>query len=189
MQTIPLLYVGSSLEALSPVASAEQRVNVFYDIHQDGDKQSIIVRGTPGTVLFCQLPQAPIRGMLAIGTNLYVVADNGLYIVGATGNFSLLGYFGFSGQNSPVAMSNNPNQLIIVDGTNGGWIYNFSALQNAVTVIVGDIQSELIDVTALAQEYKAVGSTPTGGSAKPSNPGVLPRVVTPRFGADLGGKL
>jgi len=187
MRIIPLL--GNSLQALSPVASAQQRVNVFYDIHQDGDKQQIIVRGTPALTLFCQLPQAPIRGMLAVGNYLYVVADNGLYQVGATGNYTLLGYFGDPGQNAPCELENNPDQLIIVDGSNGGYLYQFSDLVEAVTVVVGNIQADLIDVTVLAQEYGAASSTPSGGSSSVANPGVIPRVVTPRIGGYRGNRL
>ena len=186
MKTIPIL--GTSLNALSPAASAQQRVNVFYELHSDNDKGEIIVRGTPGLTTFVTLPQAPIRGMLAVNNYLYVVADNGLYQIGATGNFALLGYFGDSGESSPCKLINNPTQLMIVDGSNGGWIYQFSDLENVVTAVVTDIQTQLIDIITLSNEFVAQGAIVAAASSTPTpvNTGVLPRVITPRLGAYRG---
>lgn len=185
MKTIPLF--GTSLAALSDVASAQMRTNLFYDIHQDGDKSNILLRGTPVLTLFCQLPQAPIRCMWAVANYLYVVADNGLYQVGQTGNFSLLGYFGNSGQNAPLEMSDNPTQLIIVDGTNGAYLYLFANLIEQITAQISTIQNGLIDVVSIAQQYQGQSQTPSGGAQTVFNPGLLPRVVTPRVGGYRGG--
>lgn len=172
---------GSSLQALSATSSAQMRKNVFYDVHNDGDKNQIIVRGTPGLTVFCTLPQSPIRGMIPINQYLYVVADNGLYQVGTTGNFTLLSYFGSPGRSSPVEMAYNPNQLIIVDGANGGWIYEFSTLIEQIVVQTANLQSSLVDVVTLGADYAAqIGVTPT--TPTPNTGGVVPVTPIPRYG-------
>lgn len=185
MKIVP--FFGSSLAALSPAASAQQRVNLFYDFHPDGDKSPALLRSRPGLTQFCQLPQSPIRGMITINSYMYIVADNGLYQVSGTGNFSLLGTFGNSGQNAPVEMAYNPTQLIIVDGTNGAYLYLWSDLVEAITIQVATIQNGLIDVTNLAQQYQSQSQSPGGGTPTVANPGILPRVTTPRVGGYRGG--
>ena len=179
MQPLPIF--GTSLKALAAQSSAQERINVFFGEHQDGDKSNIYVRDLPATTLFCQLPQAPIRGMIAVDNYLYAVADNGLYQIGSTGNYVLLGKYGNSGQFSPLKMAYNGKQLFIADGSNGGWIYNYANLVSSVTVQVNTILSDMTDVTAIAALAAAQGSSPSGTTIAPELPPVRPRTVIPRY--------
>lgn len=169
---------GTSLKALSQTSSAQDRVNVFYDIHPDGDKNKIIVRGFPGLSEFLtsSLPQKPIRGMYQTGNYLYVVADNGLYQVGPTGSWSLLSYYGTSGQTTPVAMAASLTQLVIIDPSNGGgWYYQFSTLIETITESTTSLQNDLIDVVLQGKLYMPpTKSTTTPTAPTTSTPPVAP---------------
>lgn len=112
MKAIPLF--GDGVNAYSPVVSRQRRLNCFYDVRKDGDKYSSILRGTPGSVRFVQLPTYPVRGWRVVGSLLYVVAGSALYSVNTSGAYTVLGALTIS--NSSVSMSDNGVQLGMVDG-------------------------------------------------------------------------
>lgn len=122
MRIIPLF--GYGVTGKSQLVTSQRRVNVLYEIKTDGDKQKIVIYGTPGTNIFADISIAngPVRGMhnfISLSL-MFVIVGNILYEVNNAGNFTNRGSI-TPGSNF-VAMEDNSKQLIIVDGTQG-WIY------------------------------------------------------------------
>lgn len=113
MKPIPLF--GEGINAYASVVSAGRRLNCFYDARKDGDKDVVVLRGTPGTVLAYTLPTAPVRGWWVVGLLKYVVAGNKLYSVTTSGLPTSLGTLNTS--TGPVSLSDNGVQLGIADGS------------------------------------------------------------------------
>ena len=112
MKKIPLF--GESLSAYSQAVSAQRRLNVFYDVRKDQDKNTAIIRGTPGSVLSAVLPTSPIRGWRVVGSLAYAVAGAVLYSVTTNNTITSLGTLSTS--LGYVTLSDNGVQLGIVDG-------------------------------------------------------------------------
>ena len=127
MRPVPLFGYGVAGKSL-PV-TAQRRVNCYYEIKEDGDKQTLAIFGTPGLTTFANLISAngPVRGMHNwVGKNLlYAIVGNILFEINpagaATNRGSITPGTGF------VPMEDNGKQLIILDGTHG-WIFNGSTL-------------------------------------------------------------
>lgn len=118
LRDVPLF--GDSINSYSPAVSRQRRLNCFYDIRQDGDKAQMIIRGTPGAVLFKQLPTSPIRGWTTVKNVFYVVAGPVFYSVQTDGTYAVLGVMTVS--TSKCRVQDNGLQIIIVDGTQA-WGY------------------------------------------------------------------
>jgi hypothetical protein len=115
---------GSGLEGLAAQVTAQQRVNCFYEVHQDGDKEKITVRGTPGLTIWTTVPDGlPIRGLLVANNVLYVAAGEVLYAISAGGSITVIG--NITPGLGIVGMNTNGVQLIVVDGATG-WTYTYA---------------------------------------------------------------
>ena len=84
---------GSGELANSAVISRQRRLNCFFEFRKDGDKQQIVIRGTPGVVGVVTLPNAPIRGWHVVASALYVVAGIYLYKILPDLSYSIVGNF------------------------------------------------------------------------------------------------
>lgn len=107
-------YTGRSLQE-----NAQECINWYYETDSTG-KFPFVLYPTPGQVLFTDLVNGPIRALRVFKDVLYVVAGAGLYSVNATGASALVGTLNTSASN--VSMSNNIDQLIVLDGQRG-YIY------------------------------------------------------------------
>jgi len=96
----------------------------MYDLRPDQDRAAVVAVGTPGSVLYATIPNAPVRGYHTIGTTLYVVAGNALYRINSAGSVLYLTDIGTS--SGYVSMADNSVQLLIVDGLTG-YVYNVSS--------------------------------------------------------------
>ena len=112
---------GESIAAYSNSVSRQRRLNCFYDVRKDGDKNQIVIRGTPGATLWVTVPTAPIRGWHVVNNVLYVVGGQALYSVSTAGALSYLGSVS-SGTTTLCSIVDNGVQLLIVDGSYG-WVY------------------------------------------------------------------
>jgi hypothetical protein len=112
---------GSGLLSNSAVISRQRRLNCFFEIRADGDKQQLVVRGTPGLLSILELPGFPIRGGRVISNALYIVA--GLYLCRIQSNLavSILGTFD-ANSTGMCCLTDNGVQLLIVDGV-VGYVY------------------------------------------------------------------
>ena len=119
MKPIPLF--GWGVNAYSSYVSRQKRLNCFYEIRKDGDKNQLIVRGTPGVTTYITLPTAPIRGWHVVSNILYVVGGLTLYSVTINGVMTAIGGLDLASTGN-VAMDDNGVQLLVVDGL-VGYIY------------------------------------------------------------------
>lgn len=150
----PLDIFGSGIKSINPSLSAQRRVNCFYDIRIDSEKSQLILKGTPGTTVFCTLPTFPIRGWIEFDGFLYVLAANVFYQVSSTGGYIKLGTIGVNA-NTPVSMCINETQLMIVDGKNA-YLFPYSELTN---VTIPNINSYAVDIAALTTICHATGNS------------------------------
>lgn len=112
----PASLFGTGIRSYSQVACSQRRLNCYYDLRPDGDKSAVIVRGTPGEVLWLTLP-ATVRGWRVVDGFLYVVAGPVLYKISTTGVIVQMGTL--NSAYGIVDMSDNFVQLVIVDGVAG----------------------------------------------------------------------
>lgn len=122
---------GNGIQSVSPYITAQRRVNVYYDIRQDGDKDKLVICSTPGLTQIIELPNQPIRGMIQAGLYAYVVAGNQLFLISPSAGFTLLGGFGLQYASTPVGMAINETQLCIVDGQHG-YVINIQNVNNTI---------------------------------------------------------
>lgn len=118
----PLPLFGSGIASYSAIVTAQRRLNCYYDLRPDGDKNSLILRGTPGTLLWKTLATNVVRGWKVVNDILYVVAGAVLYRINIAGIVSFLG--NVTPGISNIGIDDNGVQLIIVDGT-AGFTYTF----------------------------------------------------------------
>lgn len=130
MKPIPLF--GWGVNAYSSYVSRQRRLNCFYEIRNDGDKNQMIVRGTPGVLMYITLPTAPIRGWHVVSNTLYVVAGLTLYSIGINGVYTAIGGLNVASSGN-VSMDDNGIQLLIVDGI-AGYVYTFSPASFAIII-------------------------------------------------------
>ena len=137
MKPIPLF--GTSLASFQGTQlSAQSRLNCYYEIRPDQDKNQIVIKGTPGTTVAtgsgAGLPGGFICAWLyelngSYSAYLYVVTDTGFYHCSgsdltiwtkATGPFA-----GGSTATYTTQMSSNGTQVFVWDGS-FGWIYTIA---------------------------------------------------------------
>lgn len=122
--------LGSGMKSLSEVVTAQRRLNCFYDRREDEDKNSFILRGTPGSISRFTMPASPIRGWRVIRNILYVVAGTRLCSIDSEGEVKTLGSLTTGLGN--VSLADNGIELGIVDGSKG---YIFTIATSALVQI------------------------------------------------------
>lgn len=115
---------GVDTLANSAVISRQRRLNCFFEFRKDGDKQQIVIRGTPGLIGVLVLPNSPIRGWRVVANTLYVVAGIYLYKVLQNLSYTIVGNFD-TNSIANVGISDNGIQVIIVDGI-AGYVYTIA---------------------------------------------------------------
>ena len=127
MPIIPLFGVG--LSGKSPNITAQRRLNVYYEFQKFEDKTKVSIIGTPGLTLLCSLGDTPVRGMIAVGSLLYVVHRGTFYEINNAGVTTSRGTLNTT--TGRVGMATNGTQIVITDGTNG-YYYTISTVTLAV---------------------------------------------------------
>lgn len=116
-----ILFAIESNESRSLPLSAQRLVNLFTEKQDQTAKSQTPLFGAPGMSAFSDVGTGPIRGEWTMLGVLYVVSGRELYEIDPNGSGTLLGG-GIGGGNDVVSMSDNGQQLCIVDGVDG-WIY------------------------------------------------------------------
>lgn len=127
---------GGAYTALSVIAAAQRQVNLYTEPMPagEGEPSHSALYPTPGTRLLVTLPHAPIRGgRRATNGTLYVVAGAYVYAVNSAWSYSEVGTI-TPGIRTPVSMADNGLEMVIVDGTAGGWVITLS--DNSFAAIV-----------------------------------------------------
>lgn len=114
--------LGSAYVARSVNAADNRMVNLFPEIVPDGGKEPAFLNRAPGLRLLNTVGDGPIRGLWALGPNLYVVSGTSFYAVNTNWNAYYLGDLPGTG---PVCMADNGTQIFIA--ANGpSYIYDTS---------------------------------------------------------------
>lgn len=112
----PVQLFGSSTKSLSAFISAQERINVFYEIVADSEKQQrIVMRDFPGDSTAFDLPYENFRGSTTIENLTYAVYDNSLLLLRPNGTYETLGEVG-AGVTGKVSMANNGTQVLMAMG-------------------------------------------------------------------------
>lgn len=123
LQPVPLFGLGNFGKSRN--VSAQQRTNLYAEIHQDGEKGNLTLYPTPGLSTFVNFGAYPSRGIWKKDDVLYVVNRFTLWKVTNDGTMSNIGTLATS--SGRVDITDNGTQIIIVDGPNG-YIYNTDTL-------------------------------------------------------------
>jgi hypothetical protein len=158
---------GQGTQALAEQITSQNRVNCFLEKTVDGDKSSLIIRGTPGLSIWTTTPNnKPVRGWFtASDSNLYIVADTIVYKVDLSGAFTQIGTI--NSANTPVSINQNNVQLIIVDGI-GGWIYTFATgtfVAIGFGMVLGILTAGTLYTNGTYTNVSLTGGTGTGAKA------------------------
>ena len=121
---------GGAYQAASVIASAQRALNLFAEPMPEiqGEPSRFAYYPTPGIRLLGTLPQGPIRGIRQCATGgVYAVAGSGVYRINTSDwTGTLLGSI-TPLRPYPVGMVDNGLQLVIVDGTAGGWTVDLAS--------------------------------------------------------------
>jgi hypothetical protein len=117
---IPL--TGGAYQARSVIASAQRCLNLYVEPQppQDGEPMPAAHYPTPGLRLFASVTGGPVRALRqASNSNIYFVAGQGVYRLlqptpAHLGDIT-------PGLTTQVSMADNGIDMLIVDGSSGGW--------------------------------------------------------------------
>jgi len=112
-------FAGGAYETFSKNLNAQECVNFFAHIDQEGGVSKLSLRGTPGLKEWCDTGHyAEVRGTHKFGIYVYAVVGNRVYRVDSNGSSTLCtGTLDtFTGK---VSMADSGVQLMIVDGFYG----------------------------------------------------------------------
>lgn len=151
-------FLDGDYTAWSSYAAAQETVNLYLEMMPD-KKTPKALRGTPGTLRFCDLGAQPVRGMYVIekaNTLMYAVAGNKLYSITTAGVATELGALNTTF--GRVSISDNGLQLMIVDGIDG-WTYT---LGTSTFAEITDADFPAADVSLFLDGYSIVNKSGTG---------------------------
>lgn len=127
---------GGAYEARSLIAGAQRCLNLYSEPmpEQQGEPGRVACYPTPGLRTLCTLPTMPVRGIhTCTSGQVYAVGGSTVYAISPTWVATALGTITDS-LTTPVSMADNGLQLVIVDGTTGGWTVTLAS--NALAPIV-----------------------------------------------------
>ena len=112
-------FCGGAYKTFSTNLNAQECVNFFTHIDQDGATSQLSLRATPGLKEWCDTDNyAEVRGGHVFETYLYVVVGDTVYRVDSEGESTACDGV-LSTTTGSVSMDHNPTQLMIVDGEYG----------------------------------------------------------------------
>lgn len=131
-EAIVLPILGAGIAGRSKAVSAQKRQNLFLEVKPEKDKTNLAAYPTPGLTLFANAGKNPSRGLwwLQSLNLLYSVNANKLLEIDNDGVVTERGTL--STAEGTVSISDNAQQIIIVDGENG-YIYEPKTLQLSYT--------------------------------------------------------
>ena len=118
-------FIGPTYQSRSQNISVDRSINFFPEINPQDAKSIMALIGTPGTSLFANCGQGPLRGMHVWNNQIWAVSGNQVYSVTTTGSVASVGSIGTSA--GRVSMVDNGisvaglggSQMMIADGANG----------------------------------------------------------------------
>lgn len=123
MARLPLF--GTEQTGKAPRITAQERINVYAEPRPEDDRTRVSYHQRPGLTAFKVGGAAPARGMRAVDDTLYVVRGDTLYSLDNAAVETAIDTIGTS--TGRVDMSDNGAEVLIVDGTATGYIYDIVA--------------------------------------------------------------
>lgn len=122
-----LPFWGNSIGGKSFAVTRQRRLNCYVELRKDGDKEKVVVYGTPGLSLKFAIgtnsPSTPARGLFGGDSSFYAVVQNQFLSLDLNGNILFSGNIG--SVQGLVSMAASGNQLVLVDGASA-YLYNIS---------------------------------------------------------------
>jgi len=122
MRNVPMMGLG--VQSGSPSVTAQERLNCYLEPQKDQEKSTVVAYGTPGLELFKDFGDAPIRASLTFSTTNYSIQGGTFQRLNNAGISTQLGTLSTS--NGRAAMACNGQQIILVDGSSTGYIYEIA---------------------------------------------------------------
>ena len=162
-------FAGGAYETFSKNLNAQECVNFFAHIDQEGGVSKLSLRGTPGLKEWCDTGHyAEVRGTHKFGIYVYAVVGNRVYRVDSNGSSTLCtGTLDtFTGK---VSMADNDAQMMIVDGFDGYTVVSLIVTKITDDGFVGNpetvtSQDTYFLVTYRDSDYVAISDTADGTS-------------------------
>ncbi len=121
--SIPL--IGPSGQARFSAQNSRKLRNCYVESDDSGGKGKVVAIGRPGTKLWTAIA-AVARGWVVAGSYLYFVSGDKLYRVSTAGSVSAALGTLTTNSGNPVSMRRNRTQVLIADGTQEMFLYDFS---------------------------------------------------------------
>jgi hypothetical protein len=121
LRNVPLFGIGNV--GKSPNVSAQKRVNLYVELQQDPESNGLALFPTPGLSTFVNFGANPCRGSYVKDNLQYQVNGATLWEVAADGTLTSRGTMLTSG--GRVDITDNGDEMLIVDGTTTGYVYTF----------------------------------------------------------------
>lgn len=112
---VPLFGIGNQGKSLN--VDAQIRTNLYIEVNSEPEKNIVTLYPTPGLELFADFGASPCRGIREVSGVLYVVNQDKFYALLNNGVYAKFG--DLLTDQGLVSMSDNGNQVCIVDGRYG----------------------------------------------------------------------
>lgn len=156
MKKIPLF--GSGVRSYSDIVTRQRRVNCFYDIRTDGDRETqLVVVGTPGQSTVTTTPDAAtVYALHTVGSLFFVATASHFYAYSSTSSV-LFSSTWSAGTTRAVTMADQGTQVYVTREYKSGVTISYEAYVydiNAVTLTsVGDVNAAYSGVTGLSSRF------------------------------------
>lgn len=125
-------FAKQAYESRSRPFVSQRCVNLYMEPGIEGSQTEAVLYGTPGFDLFADLGSGIIWGMHVMGSNLYVVSGNNVYVVNNTSSSTLLGTVGTV--SNQVMMTDNGTDVIILLESGAAYLATASTLTQITDV-------------------------------------------------------
>ena len=161
MNPIPILGLG--IQSGYPSVTAQQRLNCYLEMQQDGEKSQVVAYGTPGKTELADLGETPVRGGKSVNDYLYVIHRDNFYQINNAGTAVNKG--SIQTTSGKVSIESTGFQMVIADGTTDGHIYE---LRDDTEVLISNASPCVVTWTAhnmpvnAAMRFTTTDSLPAG---------------------------
>ena len=137
---------GLGIAGKSYSVTRQRRLNCYLENRDDGDKEPIVLYGTPGMKPLFTIGSGPARAMLGTPTSLAAVSGATFYLINpafaTTYSTSILSNSGL------VTLAQSPSQVLLVDGVagyllNGGTLTKIAAAAFPTTARTATVAAAL----------------------------------------------
>jgi len=152
---------GGAYQTFSKNINAQECVNFYTHIDQEGGSSQMSLRGTPGLKTWCDTSlYGEVRGLHNMNDKLFAVVGNTVYRINHNGDATAASTK-LDTSSGPVSMDSNTTQVMIVDGEQG-YIVTDSAGTPTLTQITDPGMGELPTTVTYQDGYFLVSINGSG---------------------------